>query len=263
MLDQITPVILTLNEAPNIVRILERLTWARDVVVVDSLSQDDTAELASRFPNTRVVPRKYDELAIQWNYGLHETDIRTEWILALDADYIATDELIEEIKNLTPTEGVGGYQASFIYCVWGKRLAGSLYPPVTVLFRKEGARYRQDGHAHRIVVPEGSAVVPLQAKMLHDDWKPLSTWLHSQHNYMLIEARMIHKTPWSKLRWSDRIRKLRVVAPFAVLFYALIYKGGLFQGRAGWFYAFQRSIAEMVLALHLFTEDLRPGSLER
>ena len=44
MFDQITALILTYNEAPNIGRILERLDWARDIVVVDSFSDDDTVE---------------------------------------------------------------------------------------------------------------------------------------------------------------------------------------------------------------------------
>lgn len=260
MLDRITPVILTLNEAPNIARNLERLTWARDVVVVDSLSSDDTVRLAREFPNVRVFERKFDWLARQWNYGLHETGIRTDWILALDADYILTDELIEELKTLDPPDHVDGYRARFAYCIFDRRLMGSLYPPVTVLFRLAGSEYRQDGHAHRIQVPGN--VVDLREIMLHDDRKPLSTWMRSQHSYMLIEARLIKKTPWGQLKWADRIRKLRFVAPFVVLVYSLVLKGGLLQGRAGWYYAFQRVVAEMVLSLHLLTDDLSPGSLE-
>lgn len=46
MMEQITPLILTCNEAPNIGRTLERLTWARDIVVVDSFSNDETVEIA-------------------------------------------------------------------------------------------------------------------------------------------------------------------------------------------------------------------------
>ena len=49
MLDQITPLILTYNEAPNIGRTLAALAWARDIVVVDSFSDDETLEIASSF----------------------------------------------------------------------------------------------------------------------------------------------------------------------------------------------------------------------
>src|SRR5436853_6996478 len=88
MLDSITPLILTYNEAPNIGRTLEQLRWARDIVVVDSFSDDDTLEIISRFPQARVYQRKFDSHDRQWNYGLRETSITTEWVMALDADFV-------------------------------------------------------------------------------------------------------------------------------------------------------------------------------
>jgi len=42
MLDKITAVVLTYNEVPNIGRLLERVRWAAQVVVVDSQSTDGT-----------------------------------------------------------------------------------------------------------------------------------------------------------------------------------------------------------------------------
>ena len=60
MLADITPVILTYNEAANIGRSLERLAWAREVVIVDSGSTDDTLAIAARFPNVRMVHRPFD-----------------------------------------------------------------------------------------------------------------------------------------------------------------------------------------------------------
>ena len=48
MLDHLTPVLLTYNEAPNIAAALSRLAWAKDVVVVDSASTDRTQAEFSR-----------------------------------------------------------------------------------------------------------------------------------------------------------------------------------------------------------------------
>ena len=45
MLDTITPVILTYNEDANIARVLESLKWAKDIVVVDSYSTDETLNI--------------------------------------------------------------------------------------------------------------------------------------------------------------------------------------------------------------------------
>ena len=53
LLEQITRLILTCNEAPNIGRTLEKLTWAREIVVVDYFSTDETLDTVKTFPPTR------------------------------------------------------------------------------------------------------------------------------------------------------------------------------------------------------------------
>ena len=103
MLNDITPLILTFNEAPNIERTLGQLAWARDVVIVDSMSTDRTRELATaRHPGVRWFERPFTTHAEQWNFGLEETSISTEWVLALDADFVLSDALVEELKQLRP-----------------------------------------------------------------------------------------------------------------------------------------------------------------
>jgi len=162
---------------------------------------------------------------------------------------------VEELRGLDPGPQSCGYEASFIYCIFGSRLRGALYPPVTVLYRPDRSQYVQDGHTQRIQVQ--GEVERLHHPILHDDRKSMVAWIQSQTRYMLLEAEVIRKTPWKELKWSDRIRKLRVAAPFVVLMYCLIAKGGLLQGWPGWFYAFQRMTAEMILSLHLLESDLQ------
>lgn len=260
MLDQVTPLILTFNEAPNIGRTLERLAWAKDVVVVDSFSTDETVEIVGRYSNTRLFQRKFDDHAHQWNFGVRETGIGTEWVLALDADYMVSEDLLREIGSLTPDAGVAGYRASFTYCIEGRALRATVYTPVTVLFRRERAAYVQDGHTQRVQVD--GKIEPLAEVIFHDDRKSLSHWVISQDRYMRLEAEKLLNTAWSNLGWSGRIRKLRVVAPFAILFYCLFLQGLVLDGRAGLFYAFQRAFAELLLSLHLLQHDLSSGSKE-
>ncbi|HEU5130546.1 MAG TPA: glycosyltransferase, partial [Pyrinomonadaceae bacterium] len=93
MLTDITPLILTYNEAPNIARSLSALTWANDIVVVDSFSDDDTVAIARSDSRVRVFQRAFDTHRNQWEFGLKETGISTPWVLALDADYVLSDEL--------------------------------------------------------------------------------------------------------------------------------------------------------------------------
>src|SRR5689334_15397432 len=122
MLEQITPLILTYNEAPNIGRTLEALNWARDIVVVDSFSDDATLEIASSFPRVRVFQRAFDCHRNQWEFGLRKTGIKTPWVLALDADYVVTKESLSELQALRPDEGTAGFHAKFAYCIHGKKL---------------------------------------------------------------------------------------------------------------------------------------------
>lgn len=250
MLIEITPLILTYNEAPNIGRTLSKLAWARDVVIVDSMSVDRTRELATaQHAGVRWFERAFTTHAEQWNFGLDSTSISTEWVLALDADFVVSDALVEELKQLKPQDGVNGYEASFTYCIEGRPLRGAAYPPLVVLFRRSHARYVQDGHTQRVRVD--GAVKKLMNHIFHDDRKPLSDWLASQSRYMRLEAEKLSSTPLSALTPADRIRQLIVVAPPAMFFYCLIGKGGILDGWPGFYYAMQRAAAEMILSLHL------------
>ncbi|MGH9933428.1 MAG: glycosyltransferase family 2 protein [Pyrinomonadaceae bacterium] len=263
-LEHITPLILTYNEGANIERTLRELTWARDIVVVDSFSDDDTVELASRCPQVRVFQRKFDSHENQWNFGLSETGITSEWVLGLDADYVLTEEFSAELRGLNPDPEIKGHRAKFVYCVNGKRLRSGVYPPVTVLYRKGNASYTQDGHTHRVSID--GRVENLRAPLLHDDRKSLGRWLAAQSRYSKLEADKLLSADKGSLSWTDRVRRWRVVAPAAMLFYCLVIRGGVLDGWAGFYYAFQRALAELMLSLYLLENDLEglkfklPGS---
>jgi len=259
MLDQITPLILTYNEAPNIGRTLQALAWARDIVVVDSFSDDETLEIASSFPQVRVYQRAFDSHRNQWEFGLRETGITTPWVLALDADYFVPSEAVAELQTLRPDASTAGYRAKFLYCIHGKKIHSGIYPPVTVLYRRAAAAYVQDGHTQRVVVD--GRLEELRARLLHEDRKSLRRWLDSQARYAALERDRIVKRQrealnhdllnGEALNFRDRVRLWFVVAPVAMLFYCLIVRGGIFDGWPGFYYAFQRTLAELILSLYL------------
>ena len=249
MLDQITPLILTYNEAPNIARALGRLSWAKDVVVVDSFSDDETIAIAKSFPQVRVFQRVFDNHRNQWEFGLKETGITTPWVLALDADYVVTSELTAELEQRRPETGVTGYRAKFIYCINGKRLRSGIYPPVTVLYRRDAATYVQDGHTQRVALQ--GTVGELRAPLMHDDRKSFRRWFRSQTRYTELEAQKLLAAGPAELGLADRMRRWCVVAPPLMLVYCLIVRGGILDGWQGFYYAFQRTVAELMLSFNL------------
>jgi glycosyltransferase involved in cell wall biosynthesis len=249
MLDHVTPVILTLDEAPNIGRVLRRLAWAKDVVVVDSCSEDETAPIVATFANARLIQRKFDGHAAQWNHAIGESGIRTEWILALDADYVVPDELVHEIGSLAPGPDVAGYRVGFKYLIEGRMLRATVYPPVVALYRAARARYVQDGHTQRVAVD--GTILDLRNCIYHDDRKPLRRWLRAQAGYMQLEARKLAARAASERTAKDRLRRMIVIAPVAMFCYCMFVKGNVLDGRAGLFYSLQRSIAEALLSLYL------------
>jgi glycosyltransferase involved in cell wall biosynthesis len=252
----LTVLILTFNEAPNIARTLDRLTWAAAVVIVDSGSTDETREIAARYPNVRVVQRPFTTHAEQWNYGLTATGITSEWVLALDADFVLSREIEAELRALVPAAGIGGYRASFDYCIDGKPLRGAAYPPVVVLYRRDGARYVQDGHTQRVAV--AGTVAPLAGRIHHDDRKALGPWLAAQVRYMRLEADKL-SAPHASLSLLDRVRRMVVIAPPAMFCYCYFVRGGVLDGTAGLFYALQRTAAELLLSLYLVERMVMRG----
>jgi glycosyltransferase involved in cell wall biosynthesis len=252
-LSSITPVVLTWNEEPNLRRCLDGLRWAGRVVVVDSGSDDGTLAICAQYPNVSVEVRRFDNHTNQWNHGV--TLAETDWILSLDADYVVNGDFARELGSLDPAGGNAAWYASFRFLVHGRPLRGSLYPPRAVLFDRTRCRYVPDGHTQllRIDGPAGTLRTPID----HDDRKPLSRWFESQRNYALLEAEKLlsGETPAGM---ADRLRRMIWPAAPAAFLYTLFAKGAVLDGWPGWFYALQRTYAELVLSLILLERKIKP-----
>jgi glycosyltransferase involved in cell wall biosynthesis len=251
MLSQITPVLLTYNEEENIGRTLGRLSWAKDIVVVDSGSDDSTLYIVKGFHNARIFSRPFDTHANQWRFAIEETEISTNWILRLDADYQITDLLVTEIEQLDPNAPMNGYCIGFDYAIFSQKLISSLYPRNTVLFRKDCVSVWDKGHTEAWCVKKPVGI--LKANIVHDDWKRTGRWLINQAQYMEREVGHVRSSEKGFLRW---LRLRPPLAPIGVLLYCLFGKGLIFNGRAGIFYALQRMTAESTLAMLLLEREL-------
>ena len=96
----------------------------------------------------------------------------------------------------------------------------------------------------------------LRGKINHDDRKPLSHWIRSQDQYAITEARYLLSEPIKQLTFKDRLRRKIFFAPVAIFFYVLFGKGLVFDGWPGWYYTFQRTVAELILSLRVLEQKL-------
>jgi glycosyltransferase involved in cell wall biosynthesis len=251
VLDHITPVLLTYNEELNIARTLSHLKWAKDVVIVDSGSTDGTLAEVAKFPNVRVFHRPFDTHANQWRFAVEDTQIATEWIFRLDADYQVSEHLIRELGQLDPDAPVSAYRIGFDYAIFSRQLLWSLYPPNTIILRRSCFSVWDKGHTEAWTV--SGPVRTLRGRILHDDWKSTPQWLTGQVRYMQRELDWMWTHDGGLPRW---LRMRPPLMPIAILLYCLFGKGLILNGRAGIFYALQRMVAEAILSLMVLEQSL-------
>ena len=100
MLD-LSVIILTKNEEIHIERCLENIMLLTDkVFIIDSYSDDMTVNICEKRGGVKVVRRKWPgSWSNQFNWALDNLEIKTKWVLRIDADEYLLPELIDEVRN--------------------------------------------------------------------------------------------------------------------------------------------------------------------
>jgi hypothetical protein len=101
MQNKISVIIITGNEEKNIRDCLKSVSWADEIIVVDSESTDLTVKIVKEFTE-KVFIHKWEGFALQKSYALNLA--KNDWILSLDADERVTPELAKEIQDLNLSE---------------------------------------------------------------------------------------------------------------------------------------------------------------
>lgn len=255
----VTPVVLTLNEEANLPRILESLRSFDRVVVVDSGSTDRTAEIARSHPNVAWFEHPFEGHVSQWRWALLETEIGTPFVLALDADMAATPELLEEVGLVAAGAGADGGLIPFEYRIRGIPLAGSIYPAQLRLLRLARARVEDAGHTQEFAV-HGRAV-RFTSYLVHDDRKPLESFVKAQLRYSALELPRLGSGP-GRGRLRTRLRRSFPGTPFLVWAVAWLRAGGPFRGAAARRYALERLLYEALLRWRVEDQLLTQGRSE-
>lgn len=244
-LSRITPVLLTCNEEANVGRTLDSLRDFPRVVVVDSASTDGTEEIARSYPNVAWFVNAWPGFRGQWDFAFTRAGIDSPFVLALDADMSVPAKLVAELAGLAAQDEVDGALIGFDYRIRGVPLAGSLYPPQLRLVRLSKVRVGQSGHAHLLEVD--GVVARLKARLVHDDRKPLESFVSSQLRYSAAELPRLFAGDAFARRPKSRLRRSFPFTPALVWILAWIRAGGPFRGEAAQRYALERLLYEALL----------------
>ncbi|HEX9085668.1 MAG TPA: glycosyltransferase family 2 protein, partial [Gemmatimonadaceae bacterium] len=98
----VTAVIAAHDESANIEACIASVEWAREVIVVENDSLDDTVDRA-RGAGATVISPKFTTIGAARNHGIGRA--KTSWIFVLDADERCTAELADEISRIVTASG--------------------------------------------------------------------------------------------------------------------------------------------------------------
>lgn len=181
----LTIIILTKNEEQNLKKcILSFKNVAQRVVVVDSFSTDKTVELATLL-GAEVYEHQFENHAAQFNWALDNIDLKTEWVMKVDADEEFTPELADEIgeklDNLSKNvNGVILRRRVYFMGKWLKH--GGKYPELLLrIFRVGHGMSEMKLMDEHLIVTDGD-VITFKNDFSDNNNKSLEWWIN-KHNW--------------------------------------------------------------------------------
>jgi glycosyltransferase involved in cell wall biosynthesis len=186
-MEKLTAIIPTYNEAHHIVAAIKSLDFADEIMIVDSLSTDNTVELAKPL-STTILQREYENSASQKNWAIPQA--KHEWILLLDADERITPELKEEvIEILKSNTDISGFWIHRINHFMGKRIrfSGWQGDKVIRLFKRDECRY-EEKHVHAEIITKGE-VGKLKNVISHNTFVSLEAMQNKLDRYAQWQAK--------------------------------------------------------------------------
>src|SRR5688572_24152450 len=161
----VTATVITFNEAANIQAAPESLSWADEIVVVDSESTDNTAAIARRFTD-RVFVRTWPGYVAQKNFAAEQA--RHDWIFSLDADERVSPALAAEIAALVKAgPAATGYRVPRVTFHLGRWIRSTDWYPDYQLRLYDRRRGRWSGRCVHESVRADGAVADLRGELLH------------------------------------------------------------------------------------------------
>ena len=201
-MSHLTAIIITYNEASHIQACIESLSFADEVIVMDSFSTDETVALAQSAGAT-VLQRVFDNFAAQRNAALDSVTGRTDWVFFVDADERIPAELTEEIRRCMALPEYAAWRVPRDNYIFGKltRWAGWYPDYQTRLLRVGQAAYDESIKVHEQVASAGP-LGDLQHTLTHYNYRDVQQFLRKQHSYSRLDAQILYEQGQKPKPWS-------------------------------------------------------------
>lgn len=190
-MDSLAILILTHNEEKNIDKCLSSTapTGAK-VYIIDSLSDDRTVEIAESM-GAIVLEHAWTTYADQLNWGLDNADIKTDWIMRMDADEEFTPELSSAILDFLdnpPAEVAGAYIKRRVYFMGQWIRHGGYYPTWLLRIFRNGKGRCESLFMDEHIVVTGGKTVSINADIIDKNNKDLTFWTDKHNKYASREV---------------------------------------------------------------------------
>ena len=224
---KITATVITFNEEHNIATALESLSWADEIIVVDSESDDRTIEIAGRFTD-RIFVRPWPGYSAQKNFAAEQAV--NDWIFSLDADERVSRELADVIKQLkgrAAEPGSAGFEMARLTSYLGRWIKHSGWRPdyKRRLYHRRRARWKGD-YVHETLEVDG-VVERLSGDILHHTVRDASEHHLRMDRYTTLAA----EQAYSQGKRASMLSLL--ISPGVVFLGSYILKGGFLDGVPG------------------------------
>jgi len=261
-------IMISLNEAHNMAAVLENLKgFAAEVFLVDSLSSDETVDIALAH-GVHVVQRKFIGFGDQWNFALRELPIKSPWTMKLDPDERLSDELKQSISSIVQDGAADAFTLKRRLWFMGRPL-----PVKQTILRgwKTGICRFSDVlvNEHPLVSASPAMAVGF---LEHYDSPDLHHWFEKQNRYSSAEALSTYRGSalaanprllGTKLERRMWLKSKLMRVPFRsllVFLHAYLVQGAWRAGRVGFIWARLRCHVYRMRALKLL--EMRLNSRE-
>ena len=228
-MNKLSVIIPTFNEDENIEAAITTVSFADEIIVIDSFSSDNTIPIAKKM-GARILLRAFDNFSSQKNYAIEKA--KHKWIILLDADERVGEELKKEILKIVSQDPRN--KAYWVYrrnYLLGREIkySGWQNDKVIRLIDRDSCRYNGQLVHEEIILPK--KVGFLKNKLNHYTYKDFDSFIRKKNKVAQLQAQML----------ANKNKKFSIFVVLGKSFYRFwnhyLFRRGFLDGFQGFFIA--------------------------